>query len=95
MGTIPSGTTLLLSSNRRVCTNNTSVGDHFTASLSDAVTGSNGATIPAAAFVPIPTATTPTTPSNTMTERGIVEAVPPGSVAERAPSEGCHDIGPP
>ena len=49
VGTIPSGTTLLLSSNRRVCTNNTSVGDHFTASLSESVTGSNGATIPAGA----------------------------------------------
>jgi len=49
VGTIAAGTTLLLSSNRRVCTNNTSVGDHFTASLSDAVTGSNGATIPAGA----------------------------------------------
>ncbi len=49
VGTIPAGTTLLLSSNRRVCTNNASVGDHFTASLSDAVTGTNGATIPAGA----------------------------------------------
>ncbi len=49
VGTIPSGTSLLLASNRRVCTNNTSVGDHFTASLSESVTGSNGATIPAGA----------------------------------------------
>lgn len=49
VGTIPSGTTLSLASNRRVCTNNTSVGDHFTAALSDAVSGSNGATIPAGA----------------------------------------------
>ncbi|GJG84969.1 hypothetical protein tb265_01500 [Gemmatimonadetes bacterium T265] len=49
VGTIPAGTTLLLASNRSVCTNNTSVGDHFTASVSDAVSGSNGATIPAGA----------------------------------------------
>lgn len=49
VGTIPAGTTLLLSSNQRVCTNNTSVGDHFTASVSEAVSGSNGATIPAGA----------------------------------------------
>ena len=49
VGTIPAGTTMLLSSNRRVCTSNTSIGDHFTASLSESVTGSNGATIPAGA----------------------------------------------
>jgi hypothetical protein len=48
-GSIPSGTTLALASNRRVCTNTNAVGDRFTASLSDAVTGSNGATIPAGA----------------------------------------------
>jgi hypothetical protein len=49
VGTIPSGATLLLNSNRRVCTNTNQVGDRFTATLADAVTGSNGATIPAGA----------------------------------------------
>lgn len=49
VGTIPAGSTLLLTSNRRVCTNNTSVGDHFTAALADAVSGSNGASFPAGA----------------------------------------------
>jgi uncharacterized protein YcfJ len=49
VGTIPAGATLLLNSNRRVCTNTNQVGDRFTASLADAVTGNNGATIPAGA----------------------------------------------
>jgi hypothetical protein len=49
VGTVPAGSTLLLTSNRRVCTNTNQVGDRFTASLADAVTGSNGATIPAGA----------------------------------------------
>lgn len=49
VGSIPAGTTLQLASNRRVCTNTNQVGDRFTASLTDAVTGSNGATIPAGA----------------------------------------------
>jgi hypothetical protein len=48
-GSIPSGTTLSLTSNSRVCTNTHKVGDRFTASLSDGVTGSNGAQIPAGA----------------------------------------------
>ncbi|HEY0780370.1 MAG TPA: hypothetical protein VGD56_20605, partial [Gemmatirosa sp.] len=49
VGTIPAGSPLVLASNRRVCTSNASVGDHFTASLSEPVSGSNGATIPAGA----------------------------------------------
>ncbi len=49
VGSIPSGTTLLLNSNRRVCTNTNQVGDRFTATLADAVTGTNGATIPSGA----------------------------------------------
>jgi len=49
VGSIPAGTTLQLASNRRVCTNTNQVGDRFTASLTDAVTGTNGATIPAGA----------------------------------------------
>ena len=49
-----------------------------------------GATIPAAAFVPIPRATTPRMPSSTMTERGIVEAAPPGSVRGASPVGGLR-----
>jgi hypothetical protein len=48
-GTIPSGTSLSLTSNSRVCTNTHKVGDRFTATVSDAVTGANGAQVPAGA----------------------------------------------
>lgn len=48
-GTIPSGTELSLTSNSRVCTNTHKVGDRFTATVSDAVTGANGARVPSGA----------------------------------------------
>jgi hypothetical protein len=48
-GTIPSGTSLALTSNTRVCTNTHKVGDRFTATVSDAVTGANGARVPSGA----------------------------------------------
>jgi hypothetical protein len=51
VGTIASGTSLSLRSNARVCTNTYKVGQTFTASLANAVSGSNGATIPAGANV--------------------------------------------
>jgi hypothetical protein len=51
VGTIPSGTSLSLRSNARVCTNTYKVGQTFTASLANAVSGSNGASIPAGADV--------------------------------------------
>jgi hypothetical protein len=51
VGTIPSGTTLRLSSASRVCTNTNAVGDKFTATVADPVAGTNGATIPAGATV--------------------------------------------
>jgi hypothetical protein len=51
VGTIPSGSSLSLKSNARVCTNTYTVGQTFTASLASAVTGSNGASIPAGADV--------------------------------------------
>lgn len=51
VGTIASGTSLSLRSNARVCTNTYKVGQTFTASLANAVTGSNGASIPAGANV--------------------------------------------
>jgi hypothetical protein len=49
VGSIPAGTTLALTSNSRVCTNTNQVGDRFTATVSDAVTGANGARVPAGA----------------------------------------------
>jgi hypothetical protein len=49
VGTIASGSTLNLASNSRVCTNTNKVGDRVTATLKQAVTGSNGAVIPAGA----------------------------------------------
>jgi hypothetical protein len=50
-GTIASGTSLSLRSNERVCTNTFKIGQTFTATLANSVSGSNGATIPAGATV--------------------------------------------
>lgn len=49
MGTIAAGSTVSLSSSTRVCTNTHKVGDRFTATVRNSVTGSNGAVIPAGA----------------------------------------------
>jgi hypothetical protein len=49
VGTIAAGTTINLAASQRVCTNTHKVGDTFTATVSEPVTGSNGATIPAGA----------------------------------------------
>lgn len=49
VGTIAAGTVINLSSNQRVCTNTNKVGDTFTATVAESVTGSNGAVIPAGA----------------------------------------------
>jgi hypothetical protein len=49
VGMIAAGSTLNLASNSRVCTNTNRVGQRFTATVSETVTGSNGATIPAGA----------------------------------------------
>lgn len=51
LGTIPAGTTINMTSNDKVCTNTNKPGDKFSASVSDAVVGSNGATIPAGSTV--------------------------------------------
>ena len=51
VGAIASGTTLALASTSKVCTNTNKVGDRFTATLNEAITGSNGAVIPAGAAV--------------------------------------------
>jgi hypothetical protein len=48
-GTIAAGSTLNLASGSKVCTNTHHVGDHFNATVTNAVTGSNGAVIPAGA----------------------------------------------
>jgi len=49
VGMVASGTSLTMASTSKVCTNTNKVGDRFTATLSEAVTGSNGAVIPAGA----------------------------------------------
>ena len=47
MGTISAGTTINLSAGSKVCTNTHKAGDRFIATTREAVTGSNGAVIPA------------------------------------------------
>ncbi len=49
MGTIAAGSTVDLTSNSRICTNTDHVGDRVSATVTSAVTGSNGAVIPAGA----------------------------------------------
>lgn len=51
VGSIAAGTTLSLASGERVCTNTSRVGETFTATTTESVSGSNGATIPAGARV--------------------------------------------
>jgi len=46
VGTIPAGATLNLASGEKICTNTNKVGNRFNATLTNAVTGSNGAVIP-------------------------------------------------
>ncbi len=46
VGVVSAGTNIGLSSGQRVCTNTNSVGDRITATLAEAVTGSNGVVIP-------------------------------------------------
>ena len=51
VGTIASGTDLALRSNARVCTNTYTVGQTFSATVANTVTGTNGASIPSGATV--------------------------------------------
>ena len=51
VGLIPSGSTLSLRSNARVCTNTYTPGQTFTATVANDVAGSNGASIPAGSTV--------------------------------------------
>ena len=53
MGSIPAGSEISLTSNSRVCTNTNRVGQRFSATVSNTVTGSNGASIPAGATVTV------------------------------------------
>jgi hypothetical protein len=51
VGMIAAGTTLNTNAGSKICTNTNNVGDHVTATVANAVTGSNGAVIPAGATV--------------------------------------------
>lgn len=51
VGSIAAGTVMTLTSASKVCTNTNHVGDRMTATLSEAVSGSNGVSIPAGATV--------------------------------------------
>jgi hypothetical protein len=50
-GTVAAGTTISLASNAKVCTNTNAVGDNFTGTTSEAISGSNGVSIPSGATV--------------------------------------------
>jgi hypothetical protein len=49
VGTIPAGAELNLASGSKICTNTSKVGERFNASVTNSVSGSNGAAIPAGA----------------------------------------------
>jgi hypothetical protein len=49
LASMPAGSEIAMTSNDRVCTNTNKVGDRFTATVSNSVTGTNGAVIPAGA----------------------------------------------
>jgi hypothetical protein len=51
VGMIAAGTTINTNAGSKICTNTNNVGDHVTATVANAVTGSNGAVIPAGATV--------------------------------------------
>jgi hypothetical protein len=52
-GMIAAGSNLMLASTKKVCTNTNKVGDTFTATLTQAVTGTNGAELPVASIATI------------------------------------------
>lgn len=53
VGVIAAGSTLNLSAGSRICTNTNSVGDRFTATVRESISGSNGAVIPSGASVQV------------------------------------------
>lgn len=71
VGVISAGTSLSLRSNARVCTNTYTPGQTFTATVATAVTGSNGATIPAGATVSL--AVTSLKRSENMNDKIVME----------------------
>lgn len=50
-GTIASGTTMMLASSSKVCTNTNAIGDNITATTTESISGTNGASIPSGATV--------------------------------------------
>lgn len=50
-GSIASGTSIVLASSSKVCTNTNAIGDNITATTTEAISGTNGAAIPAGATV--------------------------------------------
>jgi hypothetical protein len=49
LASVPAGTEISMTSNDRICTNTNKAGDRFTATVTNSVTGTNGAVIPAGA----------------------------------------------
>jgi hypothetical protein len=49
LASVPAGSEISMTSNDRVCTNTNKAGDRFTATVTNSVTGTNGAVIPAGA----------------------------------------------
>lgn len=49
VATVPAGSEVSMTSNDRICTNTNKIGDRFTATVTNSVTGTNGAVIPAGA----------------------------------------------
>jgi hypothetical protein len=49
LASVPAGSEISMTSNDRICTNTNKAGDRFTATVSNSVTGTNGAVIPAGA----------------------------------------------
>lgn len=49
LASVPAGSEISMTSNDRICTNTNKPGDRFTATVSNSVTGTNGAVIPAGA----------------------------------------------
>src|SRR5580765_3702843 len=50
-GTVAAGTTIALTSNSKVCTNTNAAGDNFTGTTTEAISGTNGVSIPSGATV--------------------------------------------
>jgi hypothetical protein len=51
MGVVDAGTSISLASNSKICTNTNAIGDNVTAVTTEAISGTNGASIPAGATV--------------------------------------------